>query len=252
MKSNFEWEKWGARDPLFAVATWQGKEKGAPSAWTDHEFYELGKSDWQDFQRQWQQYGMGTDHCVEIGCGAGRITKHLSLAFRRVTALDVSQHQLDYAKSRILSENISFVATDGVHLPLTDGSCDSAFSVHVFQHFEANEDAYELFEEIHRSLSDAGMLMVHLPIYVLPDSKVATLCKPIISMAKRASDFKASIDRRLLVMGKWRSIMRRLRFERAELVQRLGDIGFGKIEVRTFAVKSNQTYHDFVFATKGM
>lgn len=43
MKSNLEWEKWGERDPLFAVASWAGKERGGAQAWTDAEFYSMGR-----------------------------------------------------------------------------------------------------------------------------------------------------------------------------------------------------------------
>ena len=63
--------------PLFAVATWPGKERGGAAAWTDEEFYELGRSDWADFLKQWSHYGLNAGSCVEIGCGAGRITNQL-------------------------------------------------------------------------------------------------------------------------------------------------------------------------------
>ena len=57
MKSNIEWKKWGQVDPLYAVATWPGKQKGSEKPWTDDEFYALGASDWQDFHSKWQSFG---------------------------------------------------------------------------------------------------------------------------------------------------------------------------------------------------
>jgi len=89
MKSNIEWEKWGERDPLYAVAAWPGKEKGNKNTWTDDEFYELGASDWEDFLRHWRHYRLRPAHCLEIGCGAGRITKQMSQTFERVTATTI-------------------------------------------------------------------------------------------------------------------------------------------------------------------
>jgi SAM-dependent methyltransferase len=250
MKSNIEWKKWGERDPLYAVSTWQGKERGSPNAWTDADFYELGRSDWTDFLKHWQQYGLKAGHCLEIGCGAGRLTRQLAQCFRQVTGLDVSQHQLDYARNHISASNITFAISDGTRLPVGDQACDAVFSAHVFQHFESHQDAFSVFREIHRALVVGGTLMIHLPLYNLPDTKAAIIFEPVISLAKRLSDLRAAMDRRQLRKGKWTPVMRRLRFDRRRLLHELGDIGFSDIEFRMFAVQSNHDYHEFVFATK--
>jgi hypothetical protein len=46
--------------------------------------------------------------------------------------------------------------------------------------------------------------------------------------------------------------MRRLRFDRHQLLNQLQKIGFSRIEFRMFPVQSNQSYHEFLFATKGV
>lgn len=250
MKSNIEWEKWGERDPLFAVATWEGKERGSPEAWTDDEFYELGRLDWADFQRQWQHYGLRAGSCVEIGCGAGRITNQLAKSFQHVTGVDVSQHQLDYARQRVADVNVKFILSGGTRSPLEDAHCDAAFSVHVFQHFESHKDAFAVFFDLHRTLKPNGTLMIHLPLYDLPDIKFSWVFTPIIALARRLGDLKATLDRRHLHKGKWKFVMRRLRFDRQQLVRELEAIGFTKIEFRMFRVSSNQSYHEFLLATK--
>ncbi|MGA2248213.1 MAG: class I SAM-dependent methyltransferase [Verrucomicrobiota bacterium] len=250
MKSNLEWKKWGERDPLYAVSTWKGKERGAPNAWTDEEFYQLGRSDWSDFLRQWQQYGVNPGTCVEIGCGAGRITKQLVECFQHVTALDVSQHQLDYARQHIPASTVTFTLSDGTRLPMADQACDAVFSVHVFQHFESHEDAFSVFRDIYRILKPGGTLMIHLPLYDLPDTKISILFPPVIAFAKRLSDLKAAVDRRSLRKGNWKPVMRRLRFDRHQLVSQLEGMGFSRVEVRMFPVGSIGGHHEFVFATK--
>ena len=250
MKSNVEWKKWGEKDPLYAVATWQGKERGAREAWTDDEFYSLGKSDWEDFESHWKDYGLHGGSCIEIGCGAGRITKQLGQYFLNVTGTDVSQHQLDYARKHINSENVTVTLTDGSHLPFADGTYDAAFSVHVFQHFESRDDAYGIFQEIHRVLKENGSLMVHLPLYNLPDSKVSILFKPVLAFEKILGDVKAAYNRKQLLKGLWKPMMRRLRFERNHLIDFLEKIGFERVEIHGFRVRSNRDYHEFVLATK--
>jgi ubiquinone/menaquinone biosynthesis C-methylase UbiE len=250
MKSNIEWKKWGERDPLFAVSTWRGKERGSADAWTDDQFYELGRSDWSDFAAHWEDYGLDRQHCVEIGCGAGRITKHLCNCFQRVTAVDVSQHQLDYAQSRLTAANVAFFLTDGLEIPLENGVCSAAFSTHVFQHFDSHAEAYEVFREIYRVLGIGGTMMIHLPVFQLPDMAIASLFRPMIALVKRIGDLRAALNRRLLLSGKWRFVMRRLRYERRYLIAALQKIGFAEIEFRAFALHSNNDYHEFVLATK--
>jgi 2-polyprenyl-3-methyl-5-hydroxy-6-metoxy-1,4-benzoquinol methylase len=117
MKSNQELKQWGKVDPLFAVASWKNRGKDGSNPWTEDEFYALGKSDWEDFLAQWRQYGCDPKHCIEIGCGAGRLTRCIAETFDQVTALDVSEEQINYARSRINHPNVSFCVTDGVEFP---------------------------------------------------------------------------------------------------------------------------------------
>jgi SAM-dependent methyltransferase len=251
MKSNIEWQKWGEHDPLYAVATWEGKERGSKTAWTDSDFYELGRSDWADFVKHWQRYGLSAGDCLEIGCGAGRITRQLVQYFNHVTGVDVSQHQLDYARDRICASNVTFTISNGTHLPVGDQALDAVFSAHVFQHFESHSDAFAVFREIYRALIDGGTMMIHLPLFDFPHhSKAAKLIVPIISLEDRLIDFKAGIDRRKLRKGKWRPVMKYLRFERSQLIGELQNIGFSDIEFCMFALQSNHAYHEFLFAAK--
>ncbi len=214
MKSNIEWKIWGERGPLYAVATWQGKERGSPNEWTDQEFYDLGRSDWEDFLRHRQHYGLNPGKCVEIGCGAGRITGQLGRCFGDVTGLDVSPHQLAYARIRVPESNVTFSPSDGTRLPVADATCDAVFSVQVFQHFEAHADALAVFRDTFRALKPGGTVMVHLPLYDLPDNEIAGLFPPIIAFSKRVSDWKAMLDRHSMLKGHWKPVMRTLRFDR--------------------------------------
>src|SRR6476620_5701387 len=94
LQSNREWLFWGRHDPLYAVATRPGKQAGGPAPWTADEFLETGRLYFADVYRHWRQYGVGSEHCAEIGCGSGRVTRQLVAHFRRVTAQDVSPDQL--------------------------------------------------------------------------------------------------------------------------------------------------------------
>jgi ubiquinone/menaquinone biosynthesis C-methylase UbiE len=243
MKSNQEWKQWGKTDPLFAVASWQDRNKEGNNPWTDDEFYSLGKSDWEDFFTQWRQYGCDTKHCIEIGCGAGRLTKPISETFTQVTALDVSEDQINYARNTIHRPNIVYNVTDGVAFPLSLEPATAVFSAHVFQHFDSWSDAERVFREAHRSLVHGGTIMIHLPVYSLLDSPLRPALRRLISISKQVGTLKANINR---MRGKL--IMRGLPYERTWLAESLAAMGFRNIEFRTFQVRSNQSWHDFVIA----
>src|SRR5262245_58251070 len=99
--SNREWQLWGRLDPMYAVASWRGKAKDDAAPWTPEEFFALGARDWTDFRKHWERYGLATDSCLEIGCGAGRITKQLAASFQSVHAVDVSDAMVALAREHI-------------------------------------------------------------------------------------------------------------------------------------------------------
>ena len=98
LRSDREWIYWGERDPLYSVVTRAGREAGGLNPWTAEEFLETGRRYFAYVLLHWTRYGVGSRHCVEIGCGAGRITHQLLDQFANVTALDVSPAQIERAK----------------------------------------------------------------------------------------------------------------------------------------------------------
>ena len=107
LKTNEEWKAWGKEDPLHGVASWPGRRQGENNEWTDVDFFNLGKSDWSDFSKRWSYYGYNRESCLEIGCGAGRITKWLPEQFQIVHALDVSMDMINYARRYVKGDNVN-------------------------------------------------------------------------------------------------------------------------------------------------
>ncbi len=232
--SNAEWRAWGKRDPLYGVSTWPGKSKDGPSPWTDEEFYETGRADWSVFQRKWQQYGLDRRACVEIGCGAGRITNQLAQHFQAVHALDISPDMLAYAQQNVKAAHVRFYLTEGVNIPLADYSASAVFSCHVFQHFDTLSVASEYFKEIARVLAPGGTTMIHLPIYAWPNGR---LHGTLHSARKACSDLKARLNRMLLRKGVFRPMMRALFYPVDWFFSELPKFQFECIEVCLIAPK---------------
>ncbi len=247
LKSNVEWQQWGKEDPLLGVAGWAGKQKGGPSPWTEEEFYALGQSDWKDFLVHWRQYGLNTESVLEIGCGAGRITKQLATTFEKVYAVDVSKDMIDLARKTINSGNVEFSIIDGLHLPQSERSVKAIFSTHVLQHLDSVEIGFSYFREFSRVLDVGGTMMVHLPLYQFPNDPgtLGELMFSLYSVYKAIGNIQANAKRHLGIR-----MMRGTPYPIRSLRMFLASIGFKNIEFRIFALKSNGDPHPFVFATK--
>ena len=247
LKSNTEWKQWGKDDPLWGVASWLNKQKGGVCAWTDEEFYELGESDWRDFSRHWQHYGVNRESCLEIGCGAGRITKQLALSFNHVYAVDVSEDMINYAREKVDAQNVEFSVIDGLHIPQADCSFKAIFSTHVLQHLDSVEIGFSYFRELYRVLTVGGTIMVHLPLYQFPvdEGKVGSILRRIWNLHRQLSGIRVLVLRRKRV-----KIMRRTPYPIRSLHAFLTDLGYKNIEFRIFPTTINGDLHPFVFATK--
>lgn len=247
LKSNTEWKRWGKEDPFFGVAAWAGKEKGGASPWTEEEFYANGESDWRDFLDQWQHYGVDRQSCLEIGCGAGRITKQLASCFDRVYAVDVSPEMIKCARQSINARNIEFSVIDGLHLPQVDQSVSAIFTTIVLQHLDNVDIGFGYFREFYRVLREGGTIMIGLPLYQFPveTGAVGALMSSGYALRRVVGNIRAVVKRQLGLRT-----MRGTQYPIKGLRLFLVSLGFNKIEFRIFPVTSNGLHDTFVFATK--
>jgi ubiquinone/menaquinone biosynthesis C-methylase UbiE len=253
VQSNVEWTQWGKTDPLFGIAAWPGHERSGAQAWTDEAFYELGKSDWEDFVARWERYGLDPTSCVEIGCGAGRLTMHLARTFARVEALDVSPDMIAYARERMPTPTtVGFHVTDGMSIPLERDSLTAAFSTHVFQHFDSPQDGITYLREIFRVLQNGGTMMIHLPLHQFPrnSGRVGGLLRKIYDLQQVYAMSRASRIRRRILAGRSGGFMRTISYDLDWMTEMLRRIGFTNVECSVFCVRSDGHAHPFVLARK--
>jgi ubiquinone/menaquinone biosynthesis C-methylase UbiE len=251
MKSNAEWKKWGKTDPLFGVASWPGRDRAGSNPWTDEEFYALGE-DWHDFDAAWQRtaaYIPGT--VLEIGSGAGRITRMLSKAFEHVIATDVSPDILEYARSRIPAGNVSWQVSDGNTLPSADSSVDAVFSCHVFQHFPSNAHQLHTFKEIHRVLRSGGTFFVHMSLHVFPQVNGPFTRAARLGYAgfSRLLNVRAALRRLWMRLG-GTPYMHGVSYEMLPLLVDLGNLGFTDLSISSITVRTGLSLHCCVSGRK--
>ncbi|MFO0809716.1 MAG: class I SAM-dependent methyltransferase [Gemmataceae bacterium] len=239
LQSNREWLYWGQHDPMYAVATVPGKEVGGRAPWAPAEFLETGRRYFADVYRQWRQYGVGAEHCVEIGCGSGRITRPLAAHFGRVTALDVSPEQLANAR-RLLgadADRVTLALAVEPAIPLADASCDAVFSCEVFQHFDSDRPVAAYLREAGRVLTPGGSVCFQVPVYGVHAASLL------------ASRFRNGLLRLLRRLGRRRMMI--YRQYRADAVFRLlDDAGLRDAEMRLFRAATQDGFHAYFFGRK--
>ncbi|HET8673295.1 MAG TPA: class I SAM-dependent methyltransferase [Thermoleophilaceae bacterium] len=237
--STLEWRQIarGPR-PLYHVLTWPGIED-----WTPDDFYAVGESDWQDFRSHWIHYaGELRGTCLEIGCGAGRISRQLGGEFDRVQAVDVSADMI--AKARAAApDNVEFHQVDGVRLPFPPESMDAVFSVHVLQHLDDFEDVSAYVAEAERVLMPGGTMMLHIAI---SSDRERLLGRR--GVLKR--ELRLWRARRALRRGREHTAVRYREYRWEDVQRLLFRLGLERVELRLIPVRSNGYHHSFWLATK--
>ena len=247
--SNLEWQRWGDTDPMFGVSSWSGKQAGAGNAWSEEEFFAMGARDWADFRRHWQQYGLTAGVCLEIGSGAGRLTKAMAADFEHVHGVDVAPGMLALARRATAGLGVTLHEVDGLSLPLDDDSVDAVFSTHVFQHLDSYADAHANWREAARVLRPGGTLMVHLPVHVWPAG--LSRLQAVYVAKRRLGDLRAGWRRRQLRRRDDAApIMRGLFYDYRRLQAELAELGFCDVELAMFSVESNGGEHTVVLARR--
>ncbi len=132
--------------------------------WTDEEFFRSGEKTVSEEiltdMTNICQGKMPRDMVVlEIGCGAGRVTRALAGVFGEVHGVDVSGEMVELAQGALQGRPNGFVyQNNGKDLSvLPDRSYDFAFSTIVFQHIPSREVIYNYVREVNRLLRPGAL-----------------------------------------------------------------------------------------------
>ncbi len=100
---------------------------------------------------------------LEIGCGIGRMTKHLATIFGEVHATDVSGEMIRQARERLKDlPNVHLHETSGVDFAaLPNDFFDIAFSAYVFQHVPSKAVIESNIRDAYRVVKPGGILRIH-------------------------------------------------------------------------------------------
>lgn len=152
-----DWDERARENARFFVNT-------ARQKWTDQEFFEsgertLGHYVLNDMINICQGKDPKQMKVLEIGCGAGRVTRALAGLFGEVHAVDISAEMVRQARQALAGySNVHIEQNNGRDLACLGAlQVDFAFSTIVFQHIPSREVVESYVREVHRLLRPRGL-----------------------------------------------------------------------------------------------
>ena len=132
--------------------------------WTDEQFFASGeRTVAEEILTDMINICQGKDpkqmSVLEIGCGAGRVTRALARLFGHVYGVDISGEMIARAKQALADQpNAHVFQNSGTDLAvLGNVQIDFAFSSIVFQHIPSREVIENYVKEVHRLLRPGGL-----------------------------------------------------------------------------------------------
>jgi len=165
-----DWDQRARENARYFVATGQ-------TDWTDQEFFTSGEKAiageiLTDTGNVYQGKDPAQMRVLEIGCGAGRLTRALSNIFGEVHAVDVSGEMIARARAALQDRpNVSLYQNNGCDLSVVPPLVfDFAYSSLVFQHIPSREVIYTYVREVHRLLRPGALFKFQVQGYPAADS----------------------------------------------------------------------------------
>jgi len=132
--------------------------------WTDEEFFASGEATVDGhIKTDLENICQGKDpkdmRVLEIGCGAGRLTRALANFFGEVHAVDISSEMITRATAALQGHpNAHVYLNNGIDLsPIPAQPFDFAFSLYVFQHIPSYEIIESYIAEVSRLLRPGAL-----------------------------------------------------------------------------------------------
>lgn len=156
-KMRRDWDERARQNARFYVVT-------SRADWTDEEFFASGeRAIAEDILTDMTNICQGKNpaemRVLEIGCGAGRLTRALANIFGEVHAVDVSGEMVEQARQALADRtNIHLYQNNGCDLTvIPEVQFDFAYSAIVFQHISSREIIENYVREVHRLLRPGAL-----------------------------------------------------------------------------------------------
>ena len=152
-----DWDERARKNPYFYIASWR-------KDWDEESFFSSGQEDYRRLVSpvlERHEFAPRGKTMLELGCGAGRMSRSFAAEFDRVLAFDVSAEMLNRAQALNPDfENITWVEGNGYDMKnIADGSVQFVFSYLVMQHLPNEVLVRSYISEILRILTVDGLCL---------------------------------------------------------------------------------------------
>lgn len=163
MKSNYDWEVHGSKDPYFGVYSDDAYKQENLSPAARSKFFESGYDYWTRLFDEIELKGHRYENGLDFGCGVGRLSIPMKAYSERLTCVDISPSMLEECRKNFdeqsSSDKCRFLSTSAF-LHETE-SYDFINCYIVLQHLE-KPYGIELLGEMLDRLSIGGDAFIHL------------------------------------------------------------------------------------------
>jgi len=170
-KMQLDWDERARENARFYIVDSQEN-------WTEDEFYRLGQQTvTQEILTDMSNICQGKEpqqmKVLEIGCGAGRVTRAFADLFGEVHAVDVSGEMVRLARAACAAKPNAFLyQNNGMDLSVVgDRIFDFAFSICCFHHIPSRDVIENYIREVGRLLRPGALFKFEVQGYVQLDSK---------------------------------------------------------------------------------
>jgi SAM-dependent methyltransferase len=158
------WEDHGRRDPFFGVLSDPAKHGGG---WSPDEFFASGVAHVDSLMQSLADARVPVPcggHCLDFGCGVGRLSQALCRYFDRVTGVDVAQSMIHRARAfNQAGDRCAYLVNRRADVAQFDDACfDVVHSCIVLQHMPP-EMALAYIREFFRVVTPGGLVVFQLP-----------------------------------------------------------------------------------------
>src|SRR5665213_4504551 len=152
-----DWDERARKDAFHYIASWRRD-------WTPETFFQSGEDDYERLAAPVLNrigWDLNDKVMLELGCGAGRMTRAFAQRCSQVHAFDISKEMLGHAKTlNPDATNITWRLANGTDLSnLATESVDFAFSYIVLQHMPEPSFAIHYIREMLRILKPGGAFL---------------------------------------------------------------------------------------------
>jgi SAM-dependent methyltransferase len=162
-----DWEELAEVDLFWAIISDPNHQFGHSDI---ESFLDSGRAEIGELMAQADAYGLPENRrrALDFGCGAGRLTRALSLFFNESVGVDISERMVD-ASRRLHSDvpNCVFLVNTEDNLRLfDDDEFDLVYSSIVLQHLPKRRLILSYIAEFVRALSPGGLLAFQVASFV--------------------------------------------------------------------------------------